>query len=727
MGRLLALLSLWGLWASQAAAFEVPELPKDGSNLVGNPWFRASSGACATSLEQWEGHVYNNCPPDSNACTENKNLAWSTAQSDFDGSHANPNPDPDCEGTAGRYADNIGQGGGPGAGGTDAYLFQVVKLSSEVTNPEIRFFTHWVTGQVHELFEISVFGSDSENGPWDTLWTPLSIDAAHTAGMAWTNTDVDYSCFEDWSSSDCLRTDVSGAFNHVKIQFYCRYPAEASQGCKFTGVFLSIPGVTGTVLTEGGDSFGGGNDSGNNQPEVEPTDAGTPLPPSTSSDEGCSCSVQKPRHRTNATLYMVGLPVVLLLTMRRVSIIKKRRLSFLALLIGTLLLGVGCGEDNKNDSTQDSSVTSPDAQVTNDSGVGNFVVNDCDAVDLSFANETVTLPEHCGSPCSAGNNCGGNACSSTGLVPLSDLGTSTYHGIVGGLYCRGSNLRPESHEASGLALAQGIGPLGANGQASTTGKYAFISIGMSNTTHEFSKFVELMTPTKRNEEGVDPNLVIIDGALGSQASYQWANKPYEGGEDPQNNPWINLTNKLEENNIARPQVAVAWVKLARISPAMGVDCPEPLLPCFPGDAKLLADDVLIVLQRLHERFENLKLIYVSSRTYGGYATGALNPEPYAYQGAFAFKHLIVNQLMGNAELYYAAEQGEIKVPWLAWGPYLWADGATARSDGLTWEIGDFAEDGTHPSMESGRLKVANLLLDFLKSDSTARQWFLENP
>ena len=58
-------------------------------------------------------------------------------------------------------------------------------------------------------------------------------------------------------------------------------------------------------------------------------------------------------------------------------------------------------------------------------------------------------------------------------------------------------------------------------------------------------------------------------------------------------------------------------------------------------------------------------------------------------------------------------------PWIAWGPYLWADGLRGRSDGLVWACADFMEDGVHPSA-SGRDKVAKMLLDFLHTDPTAR-------
>jgi hypothetical protein len=60
-----------------------------------------------------------------------------------------------------------------------------------------------------------------------------------------------------------------------------------------------------------------------------------------------------------------------------------------------------------------------------------------------------------------------------------------------------------------------------------------------------------------------------------------------------------------------------------------------------------------------------------------------------------------------------------------WGPYLWADGTTPRkSDGLIYESKDVDIDGTHPS-ESGRKKVAELLLRFFQTDPVASSWYLK--
>ena len=135
--------------------------------------------------------------------------------------------------------------------------------------------------------------------------------------------------------------------------------------------------------------------------------------------------------------------------------------------------------------------------------------------------------------------------------------------------------------------------------------------------------------------------------------------------------------------------------------------------------KKLQKDTLAVLQNSKSRFPNLRVAYLGSRIYGGWATTGLNPEPYAYEGAFAVRWLIRDQIKGEPELSLA------KTPLLLWGPYLWADGTTPRkSDGLTWERKDLAGDGTHPS-QSGRRKVADMLLKFFQTDPLASTWYLK--
>jgi lysophospholipase L1-like esterase len=151
------------------------------------------------------------------------------------------------------------------------------------------------------------------------------------------------------------------------------------------------------------------------------------------------------------------------------------------------------------------------------------------------------------------------------------------------------------------------------------------------------------------------------------------------------------------------------VKLANRQPSEG----------WPTHAQRLTNDTIGVLEQLRARFRGLELAYLSSRIYAGYATTTLNPEPYAYQSGFSVRWAIERQLAGG--LPY--EGAMARAPWIAWGPYLWANGLTPRRDGLTWACNELQSDGTHPS-NSGRQKVAGRLYEFVRTEPTAREWYL---
>ncbi len=99
----------------------------------------------------------------------------------------------------------------------------------------------------------------------------------------------------------------------------------------------------------------------------------------------------------------------------------------------------------------------------------------------------------------------------------------------------------------------------------------------------------------------------------------------------------------------------------------------------------------------------------------------LNPEPFAHESGFAVKWLIEEQIVGNPTLRFTGP--DAPAPWLAWGPYLWADGEVPREDGFVWTCADTASDFTHPSA-AGSAKVADQLLSFFETELTARRWFL---
>lgn len=244
-----------------------------------------------------------------------------------------------------------------------------------------------------------------------------------------------------------------------------------------------------------------------------------------------------------------------------------------------------------------------------------------------------------------------------------------------------------------MALATRVEALDGEGRPSAAGKIAMISIGMSNASREFSQFIRLTDADARK----NPSLIMIDVARDGAAATDIAL--------PFGDYWKHLDSRLEDRKVSAAQVQVVWLKAALAHEPAG----------FPDKARLLQRALRSIVGILNTKFPQLKLVYVSSRVYGGYSQTDLSPEPMAYESAFAVKWLIeevINNLSPGRS-----------VPWIAWGPYLWADGLTPRSDGLIWERSDFEPDGVHPSSQ-GVLKVATMLLEFFQNDTTAKPWFL---
>ena len=298
---------------------------------------------------------------------------------------------------------------------------------------------------------------------------------------------------------------------------------------------------------------------------------------------------------------------------------------------------------------------------------------------------------------------------STGLKPLTDMGADDkYKGESGGLYGGWLNVPPEAHDRAALKEVARIEPLDAEGRPAPNGAIVLVSIGMSNTTQEFSRFKAMADRDKEKS----PTMLIVDGAQGGRDVIDWID--LAGGKaDP---VWAEMDKRLKAAGATPGQVQAAWIKQAIKGPGR--------LGEFPAPADQLKADLmaLVILAKTH--FPNLRLAFLSSRIYAGYATTPLNPEPHAYESAFAVRWAIEEQISGNRTLNWDPVRGAIKAPVLLWGPYLWADGIAPRqSDGLVWKKEDLAGDGTHPSDGSGRDKVAELLLRFFKTDPHTKPWF----
>ena len=281
---------------------------------------------------------------------------------------------------------------------------------------------------------------------------------------------------------------------------------------------------------------------------------------------------------------------------------------------------------------------------------------------------------------------------STGLPPLPDLGAGTYKSVQGGLYPGGANTPPAGYAAEGRRAAAEIVPRSASGQPDPSGKIVLLSIGMSNTTQEFSQFVRLA----QSDAVRDTDVVVVDGAQGGQDARVWA--------DPKQRAWVEAEARLTQAGVTAAQVQAVWLKQAIARPSGD----------FAASSVLLEAALVKIVENAKARYPSLAQVFLSPRTYAGYATTTLNPEPYAYESAWAVKRLVERSVREPAAR-----------PWLDWGPYLWTDGAKGRADGFTWTCADAAPDGTHPSA-SGQAKVAQLLQTFFNS-SGFTSWYRDTP
>ena len=299
-----------------------------------------------------------------------------------------------------------------------------------------------------------------------------------------------------------------------------------------------------------------------------------------------------------------------------------------------------------------------------------------------------------------------------GLIPFNDLGPAPYaYGYFGGLYEDGSNTIPADHLAAGLSRAALIVPRDSNGHPSPSGKIVFLTAGFGETERISNAFFDLARADPRVDHDA---VVMINAAHEGYDSVVWT--------PPQSDVNLNRIRDtlLTPAHVSEKQVQVAWVQMV-------TNFPYHPLPPADSDAYRLKGAISLALHALKSRYPNLQIAYLSSRVYGGYATTEWNPEPYSYESALSVRWVVVGQItLMRTGFLWDTRIGPVDylkgdVPWLAWGPYLWANGTMPRSDGLTWQIDDFELDGERLSAK-GAQKGAQLLLQFLLGEPTA-SWF----
>ncbi len=324
------------------------------------------------------------------------------------------------------------------------------------------------------------------------------------------------------------------------------------------------------------------------------------------------------------------------------------------------------------------------------------------------------------------------------LVPLTDM-TAPYKGEDGGLYGGGKNEPPEAHRAAHLKESEKIRPLDASGQPADDGKIGLITIGFSNSSIESEDFKR----TADADPQKSPRVVIVNGCIGGRSAVMWAwdgadvlpkaeqerlDKEMDLLHMPKGNrksalgtpkdTWPTLAKRIEAAGLSPKQVQACWLKHVEANP-------KPLGE-FPAHARALQADITAILNIARHHYPNLRVVYLSSRTFGGWSGRASgSPEPYAYESGFGTRWIVQSQIKGDAQLNHDPARGEVKAPLVMWGPYLWACGNSPRKfDGLTWTQSDVRTDQLHPN-EAGSKKTTALLLNFFKMNEGTSRWFLK--
>lgn len=373
------------------------------------------------------------------------------------------------------------------------------------------------------------------------------------------------------------------------------------------------------------------------------------------------------------------------------------------------------------------------------------------------------------------------------LVPLTDLDplSARYVGHPLGLYIDDvsnptvqTNTIPPGHLAAAMTNGSGIVPRNADGNVDwVDGRIGVLSLGFSNPLWEFDAFINNHVVISTTE--LNSRLVFVNGAEGATDLCQWrvahdptdAENPWELilGEDAVADPKLNEGRTpgggSSETIITAEQVQVVWMKLVHGNPVAfcgaGQDC-DPCTPGLCGDPECQFlnwvyhsedGEVVVyqdVLKHIREYFPHVQQVFLSSRSYGGYANGCSGgnchpggPEPWAYTSGFTVQELVRLQIFGTG-MEFAGPLDYF--PLILWGPYLWAPGTTPNetilpyeSTALSYRCWDYCANGAHPSTDddacgqvSGRTKIASLLFNFFKTSTdpetmVAHEWFRPRP
>lgn len=291
------------------------------------------------------------------------------------------------------------------------------------------------------------------------------------------------------------------------------------------------------------------------------------------------------------------------------------------------------------------------------------------------------------------------------FIPINELGSGYFRGYQGGLYPGGSNTLSGNYLQDLTQISDAIQPLDSNGQFSKGGYVVFIGVGASNPRTEFQAF-QKMTDTFRN---INKRLKTVNTCIGGQGVQKM--------NQANDNYWKQADKMMDSMGLSNLQVQIAWLETENTASADS---------SFPGGPRSLVSDVRVLLQMMKVKYPNLKVCYLSARTYAGWVSGGTGrglEYPRDYYNGWAMKWVIDSAIYRANGFEYLGSTPEIPMP--VYSTYNWTNGEQLRLDGFSVDCDtDFGGDGLHLSI-AGENKIGEQLFRFFNTDINTTKWFRE--
>ncbi len=245
-------------------------------------------------------------------------------------------------------------------------------------------------------------------------------------------------------------------------------------------------------------------------------------------------------------------------------------------------------------------------------------------------------------------------------------------------------------------LPLGLQDNGAPTVTAVDGVIGVVCIGMSNANQECEDFMQKMTGAFAGQ--INPQVRFVNCAVPGNAIERWNDPAHE-------KLWRQcVERKIPQAGLRPEQIRVVWHKAADMFTTDASGAAYPPYPDPNADYFHFYENLTTFASLLHEKLPSVQAVYVTSRSYGGFADKASRSEPHSYEEGLALNE-------------WLKEHPMVDGVWYGWGPYIWApdcaSGATNGS-GVCYERSDFQGDGIHPA-QGARDKVSQMLHERLSA------------